>query len=297
VDNICHTLVGVAASRAGLKHKTALATTTLVLASNLPDLDVLAFATGIPAVALRRGWTHGVLAQAVLPLAFAAAVHVLAKRRTHFGWLVALSYIGVVSHVFLDFLNNYGVRLLMPFSNRWFYGDAVFIIDLVLWVLLALGSVTAIRGRRWPAGIGLTLAAAYIAAMLVSARAAHTIVRDRWIDGMGTPPVALMVGPVPIDPLRKRIIVDAGDRYVTGTFSWYPRSIAFSRTDLPKNDQDPRIAAARAQEPDFDAVLLWARFPYWTFEEEDGGTRVTLRDVRFPAGQAGFQATTFLPLR
>ena len=28
------------------------------------------------------------------------------------GWLLALSYAGVFSHVGLDFLNNYGVRLL-----------------------------------------------------------------------------------------------------------------------------------------------------------------------------------------
>ncbi len=29
----------------------------------------------------------------------------------------------------MDWLNSYGVRLLMPFSNRWFYGDALYIVD------------------------------------------------------------------------------------------------------------------------------------------------------------------------
>ena len=43
--------------------------------------------------------------------------------------LLALSYAGLLSHMFLDFLNSYGIRLLMPFSGRWFYGDSVFIID------------------------------------------------------------------------------------------------------------------------------------------------------------------------
>ena len=82
MDNICHTLVGVAAARAGLATKTSLATATLAIASNLPDIDVLAFTTGIPAVALRRGWTHGVLAQAVLPIAFAGVMWMVA-RSTH----------------------------------------------------------------------------------------------------------------------------------------------------------------------------------------------------------------------
>ena len=43
--------------------------------------------------------------------------------------------IGTLSHPFLDWLNNYGVRLLMPFSGRWFYGDALFIVDPFLWIV------------------------------------------------------------------------------------------------------------------------------------------------------------------
>jgi len=34
-------------------------------------------------------------------------------------------------------MNTYGVRLLMPFDGRWFYGDALFIVD--PWIWLALG--------------------------------------------------------------------------------------------------------------------------------------------------------------
>ena len=36
-----------------------------------------------------------------------------------------------------------------------------------------------------------------------------------------------MVGPVPITPLRRQVIIDAGDRYETGTFTWLPRSVRF----------------------------------------------------------------------
>jgi inner membrane protein len=307
MDNVCHTLAGVAVARAGLNTKTRLATATLAIASNLPDIDVLAFATGIPAVALRRGWTHGVLAQALLPVAFAGVMWLVAWRwgpaarngeqpehRANFRWLLILSYVGVLTHVFLDYLNTYGVRLLMPFSNRWFYGDSVFIVDIWLWLMLGLGALLARRGRTWVARTALSAAAVYIVAMLVSADRARAIVMNRWVETFGTPPAALMVGPVPITPFRKAIIVDAGDRYLVGRFHWYPRHISFNPSEIAKNDQGPWVRLALAQEPDFGAILVWARFPFWQLEEDGNGIRVTLRDVRFPQGVRGFSATTYI---
>ena len=78
MDNLCHTLVGAAFGEAGLKRRTRFGSATLMIASNLPDIDVLAFATGIPA-ALRRGWTHGA-AQLLLPVALTAIVLAVDRR-------------------------------------------------------------------------------------------------------------------------------------------------------------------------------------------------------------------------
>jgi inner membrane protein len=52
------------------------------------------------------------------------------------GPLLAVAAVGVITHPSLDWLNNYGLRWLMPFDGRWFYGEAVFIIDPTLWLLL-----------------------------------------------------------------------------------------------------------------------------------------------------------------
>ena len=65
MDNLCHTLVGAALAEAGLKRRTRYGSATLMIASNLPDIDVLVFATSTPSVAFRRGWTHGILADLV----------------------------------------------------------------------------------------------------------------------------------------------------------------------------------------------------------------------------------------
>jgi len=65
----------VTLARAGLDGTTPLATATLVVAANAPDVDVLAYTQDEWfALAFRRGITHGVPAMAVLPFAVAGAM-------------------------------------------------------------------------------------------------------------------------------------------------------------------------------------------------------------------------------
>jgi inner membrane protein len=282
VDNLCHTLVGAACGEAGLKRRTALGTMTLVIAANLPDIDVLVFATAVPSVAFRRGWTHGVLAQVLLPVALAALVAAVGKRRgARFLPLLMLSYVGVLSHVALDLLNNYGVRFLMPFSRRWFYGDAVFIVDVWIWLILGVGIGRSIhrrnsRAARW----ALTIATIYVLAMVISARIARGIVADEWRRAHGAEARALMVGPMFLTPLNRVIIVDAGDRYVTGQFR-FPRRVEFDPRSIPTHDDHPAVRSATATDRRVRAVLTWARFPYFEVERVGERTVVRLRDVRF----------------
>ncbi|MGH9310579.1 MAG: metal-dependent hydrolase, partial [Vicinamibacterales bacterium] len=157
MDNLCHTLAGAALAEAGLRHRTRFGGAALMIASNLPDIDVLAFISDTPAVALRRGLTHGVIAQVLLPVALAAVLVLVDKRRPPRSpgasavqpiALLVMCYVAGLLHVGMDWLNNYGVRLLMPFSDRWFYGDAVFIVDPWLWLTFASGSLLARRWRR-----------------------------------------------------------------------------------------------------------------------------------------------------
>ena len=170
----------MALSRAGLNRRTALATSTLVIANNLPDIDVGVFATNTLAMSFRRGWTHGPLADAVLPIALTGAMLIYDRYRkkkspediVRPAQILLLSYIGVLLHVFMDFTNSYGVRLLMPFSERWFYGDALYIVDPWLYLALGIGWFLAKSNPR-PAQIGVTVAAIYVLAMLASNVAAR----------------------------------------------------------------------------------------------------------------------------
>src|SRR5204863_9481571 len=53
-----------------------------------------------------------------------------------FGGLLVASLIAATTHPVMDWTNNYGVRPLLPWSSRWFYGDLVFIVDPYLWLVL-----------------------------------------------------------------------------------------------------------------------------------------------------------------
>ena len=153
MDPIAHTLVGACLGEAGLKQRSRLAMPTLLLAANIPDVDAVTMLLGRDVMyGFRRGWTHGVLGMLIGPwlvvLVVFALDRALAGKRGNreaprFWTLIALSYLAVVTHPFLDWLNNYGVRWLMPLSDRWFYGDALYIIDPWLWLALAAAAVLA----------------------------------------------------------------------------------------------------------------------------------------------------------
>ena len=46
MDDLAHTLAGLALAEAGLERRTALGAATLVIGANLPDVDALAYAVG-----------------------------------------------------------------------------------------------------------------------------------------------------------------------------------------------------------------------------------------------------------
>jgi len=193
MEPLAHTLAGACLAESGLKRLSPLASSTLLIAANIPDVDGACYLHGADAAfAFRRGWTHGVLAMALLPLALAAAMlafdRLLAQRnadrpRARPRVLLALSFVGVLSHPFLDWLNNYGIRLLMPFSDRWFYGDTLFIVDPWLWLILGgavmLAWTTHTRGIVTAAVLGLGTTAGVMAAPMVADWA-----RAAWVAGL-----------------------------------------------------------------------------------------------------------------
>lgn len=176
MDPITHTFTGAALAASGLRRTTPLATAALIIGANAPDIDGCAYFAGpYTALAFRRGWTHGVLVVSLLPFVVTGALLLwnrLWRRRkrpaaapVRAAALLGVAAIGVATHPFLDWLNNYGIRWLMPFEHRWFYGDALFIVD--PWVWLALGAAACLTYSRRPAAVGAWSAFWLLATLLM----------------------------------------------------------------------------------------------------------------------------------
>ncbi len=152
MEPITHFLTGACLGRAGLNRTTALATLTLTLAAEAPDLDVISrFAGPAFGFAHHRGFTHSLLG---IPLDAAAVVGFVyliwrwrgrkssdPKLPPRWGLLFLYACLGGLSHILLDFTNNYGVRPFWPFSERWYSWDIVFIFEPVMFAFLLLGLI------------------------------------------------------------------------------------------------------------------------------------------------------------
>jgi inner membrane protein len=171
VEPLAHTLAGACLAESGLKRLSPLAASALIISANLADFDGVCYLRSADlAFAFRRGWTHGILALAVAPVLLTAA-------------LVGYD-LGVLSHTFLDWLGNYGVRLLMPFSQRWFYGDTLFIVDPWLWLIF--GAVVMLSWTAGWAGRVTAIAVALVTTLLMLfAPMVSTWARVIWLLSIG----------------------------------------------------------------------------------------------------------------
>ncbi|MDT7602294.1 MAG: inner membrane protein [Acidobacteriota bacterium] len=169
MDNLAHTLVGLAAAKAGLERASPYATAVCVVAANAPDADILATYRGRWFyLENHRGITHsivGTLALAVLiPLIFYAIEKLIARlrgkpQRIRLGGLMLASLLASATHPLMDWTNNYGVRPFLPWSGKWYYGDLVFIVDPWLWLVVggAVFLATARNGLRTAAWTALAV--------------------------------------------------------------------------------------------------------------------------------------------
>jgi inner membrane protein len=165
MDNLTHSLVGAALAHLALPEGAARAPRRMflaagVVAANLPDIDLLYVGVTPPPLGYllhHRGHTHTLVGLAAQGLALAAACRLVpplwrmvagCARR-----LWALVAVALLSHILLDAGNSYGVHPFYPLDGRWYFGDAVFILEPWLWVLLGVPVAWNVAGPIVRAGI------------------------------------------------------------------------------------------------------------------------------------------------
>ncbi len=157
MDNVTHSLAGLLVAEAALRLRTrltkaepsprfrAVAAISSMIAANLPDADLVYSGLGgshLRYMLQHRGYTHTVLF-AIVGAAVAYGVSTFVWRwraregptREDANWLLGLLLVSTFSHLVLDWTNSYGFHPFWPFDDRWYYGDAVFIVEPWLWVV------------------------------------------------------------------------------------------------------------------------------------------------------------------
>jgi len=274
----------------------------LVIGANLPDVDAPCSIHGIESLAMRRGLSHGPIALIVLPLVLAGLLIAWDRWQArrgkrppdrlpiHTGWLLALAYLGCLSHPLFDWMNSYGVRLLEPFSHRWFYGDALFIID--PWMMAALGLGIWLSRRReragrdhWtrPARLAIRGVLAFVALNLGISQFAYNTAEFSYEDELGDRPEMIVSNAQPGAFWRRDVLWRGGGNYGVMPVSLFDvrnflgHSEGRIRAAGPVGMADPRIAERTRTSPDARAFLFWSRMPV----AEMKGDTITLRDQRF----------------
>lgn len=154
MDNLTHTLVsalvGETAHRFTPAAKSALPESSrrnlsiglMMIGGNLPDADLLYTGWGgnsLDYVLHHRGHTHTVIGALLISLVLYLAVRTWCRYRRlepsphDVRFLAALALLAPLLHLCFDFTNSYGLHPFWPLDNRWFYGDAVFIVEPLLW--------------------------------------------------------------------------------------------------------------------------------------------------------------------
>jgi membrane-bound metal-dependent hydrolase YbcI (DUF457 family) len=151
VDNITHGLAGALLAQAGFRQRYGrAATVALIVGAELPDLDfVFDFAGPIVGFQNHRGITHAFVGGCGLALLGAAFAYAVLRYR--FYWrVVGLLYLGVLLHIWMDYLTSYGTQIFLPFDAGRYTADAVFIIDYFYTgiIVVALVLIRLVRQQR-----------------------------------------------------------------------------------------------------------------------------------------------------
>ncbi len=298
MEPVTHFLTGACIGRAGLNRKTAYATFAAVLAAEAADLDVLwSLAGPVEGLKHHRGITHTFLFVPVVAAAICGVVWLVHRWRQHhlarrprpapdpesslpppqavrWGWVYFTALLSALSHILLDWTNNYGVRPFYPFNPRWYEGSIVFIAEPVLWALLFSAMLfpwifgladremgarrQPFRGRGW-AIFALCGMVALWSFRWVQQDEARTLLSQQQV--AVDPVQRIALEPYPINPFRWHAILETDGYYQTAEISTRtglidseaPRDVLYKPTDTPAVEAAKRTFLGRV-------YLDWGRW-------------------------------------
>ena len=310
MEPVTHFMTGACLARAGLNRKAAYATLAMTLAAEAPDLDTLWALRGpVAGFEHHRGITHTLVGLPVEAAAVVGVVWLWHRWRTtrprakapvapvRWGVLYGLCLIALLSHLLLDWTNNYGVRPFFPFNPRWYAGSFVFIFEPVLFLALLVGLVAPalfgligsevgakrpmFRGRGW-AVFALLVMAVLWGWRWVEHDTALVLAGREYFDGAAK--LRVFASPYPTDPNRWHVVIDTPDHYQSATVdTWREQVTTAGRADVTYKPPTTLATLAAKRSWLGQVYLDWSMLPVveQTGTDAEGVSTVTFRDLRF----------------
>jgi inner membrane protein len=325
MEPVTHFLTGACIGRAGLNRKTAYATLAAVLAAEAADMDVLWSLRGpVEVLKHHRGITHTFVAAPVVAgviVVMVGLLHMVRERRRarklaaanlepgapvplrlqpriiHWGWLYLTALIAALSHLLLDWTNNYGLRPFFPFNPRWYAGSFMFIAEPILWALFFLalampwlfGLIAGEIGERRKQFRGRGWAIFALVGMVILwgwrwSEHAHALALVDNAQVASAPVKRAAAEPYPVNPFRWHVILETPDFYQTAEVNTRNGEIdSDAQNDvLYKPPADAAVEAAK-QTPLGKVYLDWGT---WAVVRDVGQEPVRgLAPPQLPPGQ------------
>jgi inner membrane protein len=311
MEPVTHFLTGAVLARAGFNRKAAYATLAMTLAAETPDLDTMWSVDGpVADFQHHRGITHTLLGlpieglvvlgavwlvhrwrvrqaetkTAVEPVPLEAAtdrpiVQPLTAAPVRWGLLYGFVLIALLSHLLLDWTNNYGVRPFFPFNPHWYAGSFVFIFEPVMFLVLLVALIApalfglvgsevgarkqVFRGRGW-AMVALAGVVAlwgwrgleHANAVEIASNAAYGP------NGMGAEVLRVTASPYPGNPYRWHTVVDTPAFYQIAAVDTLHSTIATNpERDLFYKPQSTSTLRAATESHLGQVYLDWSSWP------------------------------------
>jgi len=314
MEPITHLMTGACLARAGFNRKAAYATVAMTLAAEAPDLDTLWSMDGpIAGFQHHRGWTHtflGLPVEAAVVVGAVWLVHRWRVRRSNVGssaagtqapvrWglLYCFALVALLSHLLLDWTNNYGLRPFFPFNPRWYAGSIVFVVEPVIFAVLLIALVApslfglinsevgarkaAFRGRGWAISALVAIVALWGWRALEHEKAVQLALAG---DYGGAQVLRVSVNPTPVNPFRWRAVVETQQTYQLAGVDTLNEAVTTNGQGDVFYKPQTTLATLVAKRSWLGEVYLdWSSWPLVTEigTDAEGLTVVTFRDLRF----------------
>ena len=300
MEPIAQIAVSATMSRAGLKRVSTLATTAVIVAGLIPDIDFLSVVGGPRAYLLvHRTFTHSIVGGAVLAVLVAWVLWLIGRKwepePARFVGMLLASCCGVAGHLLLDLGDNYGEKIFWPFSSKWYSWNLwpqldpwlllllLFVLG-IPWLLSVVGEEMGAKRKRGASVSGIVALALVIGYCGWRARLHSEALTDLYSHTYhGQEALSVQAFPSSMSPFLWRGVIDTYNSIDVVHLQLGPN--AYFEPDMAlthyKPEKSPALDAAE-KAPGLATWRNFARFPIAEVTQtEKGGHEVFFRDLRY----------------